>query len=809
MIGNFIKLAIRHMIRQRSYIFINIVGLAVGLACSILITLFVLHEFNYDKFNEHKNEIYRMVIKGKIGATELEAAWTCTPLGPTMVEELPEVLNTVRFDKWGETVIKYKDQSFVEDGFMLVDSTFFEIFSIPLIQGDPKNVLIAPRTLVLTKSTAKKIFGNEDPIGKLLKVGTDTIYYSITGVMEDVPESAHFEFNMLGSFITNDRANDGFWISNSFDTYVLLTKEVDIEALQEKINTMVIKYVGPQVEQLMGINLEQFAEAGNYYGYHLQPLLDIHLNHRIDHQHKPSNDKRYIYIFSVIAILILVIAGINYMNLATARSASRAKEVGIRKVVGSSRSLLIWQFLFESVFLTMVSLIFAVLIVELILPGFNNLIQTQLSLNYLENWYIIPGLLALGFLLAIMAGSYPAFFLSSFRPVAVLTGSLKAGTKSGLLRSILVVFQMATSILIILGTLIVYKQINYMINKDLGFNKEQLLVIRRVGALGNQQITFIDEVKKLTGVISGSHSTAVPGHPNNHNGYGMEGQSSSDQTYLMQSFWVDDDFSETYEMEVSEGRFLSENFASDSMACLINQSALNQFGIEDIYNTTFLQPADREGNFNRLKVIGVMKDFHYQSLHDRIYPAILIMKPKNMRWGFITFRLSPENIERTVVQIEKLWREFTDNDPMVYFFMEEDFKMQYQEDRRTGILSLIFSILAILIASLGLFGLTSFTVEQRTKEIGIRKVNGASVRTIIFLLLKEIAILVGISTLIAWTAAYIFMKGWLQNFYFRISLSPVDFLFSLLIVLAITWITISYRSFKAAKTNPAQALKYE
>jgi len=808
MFRNFIKLAFRNIIRQRSYVFINVIGLAVGLACSICIALFVIHELSFDSFNEKKDRIYRMNIHGKMAGSELNGAWTCTPLGPTMVEELPEVLTMVRFDKWSETVVKYKDRSFVEDGMMLADSTFFDIFSIPLIQGDPDKVLTTPRTLVLTQSAVKKYFGSEDPIGKMLKVGTDTILYSVVGVMEDVPELAHFEFTILGSFVTNRRANDGIWLSNSYDTFVLLEEGVDPETLQLKINDLVLKHVGPQVEQVMGISVEQFSEAGNEFGYYLQPLLDIHLDPTIDHAHKPSSNIKYIYIFSLIAILILVIAAINYMNLATARSAGRAKEVGIRKVVGSTRRVLIAQFLFESFVLTLLSLIIGLLIVELLLPRFNNLIQIQLDLNFL-NWYVIPGLLVLVIVMGLLSGTYPSFFLASFRPVAVLTGTIQRGAKSGILRSILVVVQMTISIIIIFGTITVYRQIQYMLNKDLGFNQENLLVLRRVEAMGSQQETFIDEVNKLSGVTGGAHSSSVPGHPNNYNGYGWEGH-ADDQTYLMWTFWVDYDFFNTYGLEIFEGRPFSENFASDSSACLINQSAVNQFGIEDYSTTTFLQPSfSGDGTFNELNVIGVFKNFHYQSLHDRILPSILILQGESANWGYISFRLSAEGIEQTVAKIEKLWKEFTNNDPMVYFFMEEDFRSQYKEDYRTAALSLVFSILAILIASLGLFGLASFTAEQRTKEIGIRKVNGASASTIILLLSKEIIILVGISTLIAWPAGYFVMKGWLQNFYFRIPWSPLPYLLSLGIVLIIAWLSVSYQAVKASRINPAEALRYE
>ena len=804
---NFLKLALRHMIRQRSYIFINVIGLATGLACSILIALFVLHEINYDKFNENAEEIYMMVLKGKIGATEMEGAWTCSPLGHTLVSDLPEVINAVRFEKWGESVIKYQDKSFVEDGIMLADSTFFDIFSIPLILGDPKTVLSAPRNLVLTRTAANKYFGNQDPIGKMLKVGTDTVLYSVTGLMEDVPESSHFTFNILGSFVTNGRANDGFWVSNWCNTYVLLDNNVDPDLLQEKINTLVLEKVGPQVEQILGASLEDFIKAGNSYGYFLNPLLDVHLNSEIEHPHKPSSDVRYIYIFSLIAVLILLIAGINYMNLSTARSAGRAKEVGIRKVVGSTKKGLVSQFLFESFVLTFISLIFGILIVELLIGVFNNLIHLNLQVDYLK-WYTFPGLLVLGIIMGFLSGTYPAFFLASFRPVAVLMGSLKMGAKSGILRSILVVFQMTVSIFIILGTLVVYSQINFMIDKDLGFKKENILVLRRVHALGEHQETFIDEVEKLTGVVNVTHSTAVPAHTNNNNGYWIEGE-PSENTYLMQTFWVDDQFAETYGMEIVEGRFFSEDFSSDSAACLVNQSAVNQFGLEAPYDFRFMMPIDQQGGSAYLNVLGVINDFHYQSLHDRIFPAILIIKDADTRWGYISIRITEENKNLTVDQIEKLWKEFADNDPMLSFYMDEDFDSTYQEDKRTGVLALIFSVLAILIASLGLFGLASFTAEQRTREIGIRKVNGASASTIVLLLSREIIILVGVSTLIAWPLAYFAMKTWLQNFYFRMPWSVLPYLLSLGVVLAIAWLSISYQALKASRTNPANALRHQ
>lgn len=810
MIGNYIKLALRHMVKQKSYVVINVVGLAVGLACSILIALFVVHELSYDKFNIKAERISRLYIKGKLGETELEGAWTCAPAAAALKKDFPEVLDATRLNKWGETVIKYKDRSFVEDGFMEADSTFFNIFSIPLIQGDPNTALAASHTVVLTKDAAGKIFGKKDPVGEMIKVGTDSTLYRVTGVMKNVPDNSHFKFNMLGSFVSNDRSDDDIWLSNSFYTYLLLAEGTSAEKLETKLADWLVQYVEPQLEQMLGVSIEEFIQGGNSLGYYLQPLDDIHLNPDIESGLQPSNDKRYIVIFTLVAIFILVIASINYMNLATARSEKRSREVGLRKVAGSYKSQIIWQFMFESFTITIVSLIFAIIIVELCLPYFNNLIHIHLDLSYITQWYVLPGLIMLGLIISVMAGAYPAFFLASFRPVAVLSGpgSGKSGGKN--LRTILVILQMTVSVIIILSTLIVFKQVSFMLNKDLGFNKEQLLVIRRASALGDNQETFINEAEKLAGVRNISHSTAVPGHPNNNNGYWMEGK-GSEKSYLMQTNWSDYDFLKTYQIKLADGRFFSEDFATDSGACVINESAVKQFGIDDPFKVRFMQPGDGDDpqNWTYLKVIGIVKDYHYQSLHERIYPHIFILYPEQWNWGYISLRLSEGNTQNTVQQIEKLWQQFTDNDPLVYFFMDKDLDRLYAEEKRTGVLALLFSVLAIVIASLGLFGLTSFTAEQRTKEIGIRKVNGAKESNILWLLGKEVAVLVLIATLIAWPLTYFAMKNWLQNYHFKINLSPFEFIVSLVITLVIAWLTISYRSLKAANTNPADALRHE
>lgn len=811
MLSNFFKVALRTIIRQKSYVFINIAGLAIGIASSIIIILFVINELSYDRFNTKHEQIYRVYLDGKIGESEIKGAWTAAPTAKALKNEIPEVIDAVRMDNWDETIIKIEDRSYVETHFMLADSSFFNIFSIPLIQGDPNTALVAPHSMILTKSAAKKYFGNEDPIGQQIRVNSDSTFYNVTGIVEDVPENAHFEFNVLGSFSTHHRANDEFWLSNSFYTYLLLRDDASYQEVEKKIKSILEKYIGPQVQQVLGISIDEWIAAGNRYGLYLQPLDDIHLNTEIQHGLKPSNNKKYIYIFSIIAFLIIVVAVINYMNLATARSVKRSKEVGLRKVVGSSKRQLIGLFLFESVILSFISLTLALLMVRLTLPFINHITRLNLSFNLFSSWINLPALLILTILIGIIAGSYPSLVLSSFKPVTVLSGIYK-GSRKNLLRSILVVFQFCISVIIILGTIIIYRQVHFMLNKDLGFNKEQLMVIRRAGALGNYDKikVFQQEIKKYPGVLASTNSTAVPGHPNNNNGFMIDGRSSSEQTVLMNVNWVDDDFIDTYGIKLEEGRFLSDEYPSDSLSVIINESAAKKFGFTNSLSERFIQPGKTSEEQTKLNIIGVVKNFHYQSLHEDIYPHVFIKKPPSWGWGgYVTIRLSPGNIKESVRNIEHTWKEFAPSDPIQYFFMDEDFNNMYREEVRTGNIAMGFAFLAILIACLGLFGLTSYASELRTKEIGIRKVLGSAISGVIVLLTREAFLLITIATLLAWPVTYFIMKNWLQNFYYRIHLSIWEFLLSFILALIIAMLTVIYRAYIAARSNPVVALKYE
>lgn len=810
MFQNFFKVAVRNLIRQKAYALINIFGLAIGIACSILILLFVIHENSYDTFHEKADQVYRVWVTGRFADSEFKSANTAVPSGPAFMEEIPEVINFTRVDHSGNVLIRHGDKTFIEDNFYWADSGFLDMFSYPLIHGDPFSALTEPRSMVISESTARRYFGEEDPMGKILEVFTDSVDYTITGVLKDVPENSHMKFDILVDYQSNGRANETQWTSNNLHTYLLTEKGVSTEALEEKIDPIMRKYVGPEIQSFIGASLEDWEVVGNFYKIRVQPLLDIHLDPSIDDNLRPSSDRKYLYIFSSIALFIILIACINFMNLSTARSAGRAREVGLRKVLGSMRAPLVWQFLAESFIMVLIALVLALLVLELVLPVFNRQVQLSLSLDYLGDWYVIPGLLLFALLIGLLAGSYPAFFLGSFKPVAVLSGKIEKGARSGFLRRILVIIQFGISIFIILGTLVINRQMKYMINKDLGFNKEQMLVIQRFGVVGRNHVeTFKQEIAKIPGVISSASSTMVPGNITNFSAHMMEGR-PIDQTFLLEVNYIDPDFPETYGLEIVEGRFLSDDFASDSTAIVVNEATIRNFNIEDPLKCRFIRPGENPEAREYLQVTGVVKDFHNQSLHAEIRPHMMRFRPPDWGWiPFLSIQLEPENINANVKQIENTWDDFTSGHPFQYFFMDDDFEQHYEQETRTRIIFTIFSILAILVACLGLLGLTAFTTEQRTREIGIRKAMGASASIIVRLISKEIVVLISVATLVAWPLAYFFTRNWLDDFAYRIDLGIIPFLLSFVLALLISLATISVQAISAAMKNPADSLRYE
>ncbi|MCB2220735.1 MAG: ABC transporter permease [Bacteroidetes bacterium] len=808
MLTKLFNYSIRALKKQKTYVLINILGLAIGLACSLIIILFINYELSFDQFNVNKDRLYRVILNGKIGGQEVTVTSTASPIGPAMHDEFPEVENFLRMNSWGETIIRHNDDRFIEDFFMEADSSFFEFFSIPLLQGNIKTVLNEPHTAVLSESTANKIFGEVNPVNQLLSIGNDTTYYKITGIYADIPETSHFKANAIGSFMTNRRANDNQWLANSFSTYVLLYPNTDPGTVDDRFASLIEKHVGPEIVRFIGISIQEFLAQGNKYNYFLQKLTDIHLDPSIEQDFKPANDPKYLWIFGSIAVLIIIIASINFMNLSTAQAGKRAKEVGIKKVSGSTRGLLIAQFLIETIILSLLALLLTIFITQMSLPYFNKLLGIHLSMGYFSNWFTIPALIIGATIIGLIAGSYPAFYLSAFNPYMVLKG-MRVGNRKGFkLRSVLVVLQFSISIILIVGTLIMFRQINFMLNKDLGFDKEHVLVLREASTLGKKVNSFKDEINQIPGVLSVAASTAVPGHNNNNNGYMVKGR--PEDSFLLQTNWVDYDYLETYGLELASGRFFDKKFATDKEACVVNENAVHHYSFDDPFSVRFLNPPDDENEeMKYMPIIGVVHDFHFESLKSDIAPHIMRFKNEDNNWGYISIKLSPNAGSETIEAIERTWESFANNDPMQYFFMDKDFDRLYKEEQQNGQLAIVFSILAIFIASLGLYGLTSFTVQQRTKEIGVRKTFGASLNNLWFLVSKEIMILVLISTAIAWPLIYWVADNWLQNYHYRIHLRVIDFLTGFIIALIIALATTSYRTIKTALVNPSESLRYE
>ncbi|MFO7977977.1 MAG: ABC transporter permease [Bacteroidales bacterium] len=806
MFSNLLKYSIRALKRQKVYVMINVFGLAIGLAASLMIALFILNELSFDGYHENKDNIYKVILQARLSGQEIKVTSTAPPIGPNMRDEFPEVQEFLRMNAWGETIIKKDDIFFEEDHFIEADSTFFDFFTIPLIRGNKETALSEPFTVVLSESTARKIFGEEEPINKMLKVGSTTELYRVTGVMQDIPDNTHFKANMIGSFISNPRSSELEWLSNSFHTYVMLHPQATAQQVNDRFQDLVIRKVSPEIRQYMGISFDEFLSQGNKYNLFLQPLSQIKVDPTIEGTLVRASDPKYFWIFGGIGMLILVIAAINFMNLSIAQATKRAREVGIKKVSGSSRNLLVGQFLLETIILSILAMIIAMMIVEVAMPWFNQMLDLNLDLQNLRTWYFFPALIIFVIFIGMLAGSYPAFYMSSFNPNEVLKGKTTHSRKHLSLRSGLTILQFSISIILIVSTLLMHRQIRYMLNKDLGFDQEQVLVIRRAEVLGPQVQSFKEELLQQPGIVSVSASTSVPGHTNNNNGYMMRGR--PEETFLMQTNWVDYDYLKTYGIELAQGRSFDPEMLTDQQGCLINERAVTNFSIENPFETVIIRGDANEAS-NLRPVIGVVKDFHFESLRQQITPCIMHFKDSTQNWGYISVRLSPGNPQETISGIEQTWGSFTAKDPLLYFFLDQDLQQLYVQERQNASMSVTFTILAIIIASLGLYGLMAFTVAQRTREIGVRKTFGASATDIWLMISKEIFALIGLATLIAWPIVYWVGSNWLSNYHYRTSMSFSDFLAGLVIASIIAIITISYRIVKTARMNPSISLRYE
>lgn len=806
MLRNFLKITFRNLYKNPFFTVINIAGLAVGMTCVLFIIFFVKDELSFDRHSSQSESIYRMYVDARFMGKEFITAMTGGPIGPGYKNEFPEILDYVRIMDDGLSFIEYEKISYKEPRVFFADSNFFKFFSLPLVRGNVVDVLNSPDEIAISEKIALKYFGSENPVGKILRLDEKTDY-TISGVFKNFPENSHFHMDFVGSICSKKWLENDQWTNANVYTYVLLNDNCKSESIEDKYQVMLDKYIRPEVESF-GVSIDDFLKSGNRWDFKFQPLTDIHLHSNLSDELEPNGSIEYVYIFSAIGIFILLLASINFINLSTARSASRAKEVGIKKVVGSLKTDLIMQFLSESICISVISLLIALGIVELLLPYFNELVGKNVSASYFTDLWIFGAILTISVLTGLLAGSFPAFVFSSFKPVDVLKGNLSSGIKKGWLRSGLVVFQFSISIVLIIGTMIVFNQLNYIQNRNLGFDKEQRVIIDDAYILGKNLWAFKEEVRKLPDVQNITVSGYLPVDSyRNINGTFPDGDSNSEALLPMQSWRVDSDYIETMGMELVKGRNFSPLIPSDSNAVIINESCAKHFGWENplehrISRGVNIEPLEI-ANYN---VIGVVKDFHYESLKNKIEPLVIYLGENN---GFITLRIKTKDIPNLIDNVKENWNKLSSDKPFSYRFMDESFDKIYSSEQRIGRIFTVFAGLAILIGCLGLFALSAYTAERKTKEIGIRRVLGGSIQGMVFLLSREFIKLVLISYIISAPLAYLLMNKWLEDYAYRTEVGLGVLLYAGIISLFIALVTVSYHAIKAAVVDPAKSLKYE
>ncbi len=800
MFKNYLKLAYRHFRKHKAYSFINVFGLALGMACCILMLLYVQDELSYDKFHNNAERIFRVVCDETNEGQARHLTNTYAPLAPRLLAEFPEIERVVRLFPYNATVALGAEKRFQENRFLFTDSTVFEVFSFDFLQGDPRTALREPNAVVVTAATAQKYFGDENPLGKILAVEQHD--FKITGVLKNVPHNSHFDFDFLAN-LNGVNAIMGTWVLQRgwywppMYTYVMLPSAAAAPAIESRLAEFGRKHL--------------HADLALRQTLHLQPLTDIHLHSDLENEIAPTSNIAYVYIFSAIAAFILLIACINFMNLATARSASRAREVGLRKVVGAQKLQLMKQFLGESFFYAVLALLLALTLVELFLPVFNTLVGKQVAMRYAGNWIVAVGLLALTLIVGMMAGSYPAFFLASFRPLQVLQGKILTGSggRSPLrIRAILVVAQFIISIGLIAVTMIVHAQLRFIQDKRLGFDKERLVVISiRDEAVQQNFAAVKNSLLAQTGVAQVSAISNFPWVQGYYDFF-IHAEGMSPETKLnMPTLLVEQDFIRALDMEIVAGRDFAKGRSTDAQeAFILNEAAAKKLGWKSAIDKKIKMESVAAGKPREGRVIGVVKDFHLRSLH---YEIELLVSPESYYLDNIIIRLGTGNISQTLASLGRKWLEIAPHRPFEYFFLDEQFDQLYRKEQKLAQIFNYFSAMAILVGCLGLFGLASFVAEQKTKEIGIRKVLGASVASIVLLLSKEFTKLVLVATLVAWPLAYFAMRLWLQDFAYRIDLSVWIFLLAGAIALLIAWLTVSWQAVKAALANPIEALRYE
>jgi putative ABC transport system permease protein len=802
MFKSYLKSALRNFRKNKVFSFINIIGLAIGLTCFVLIAVFVIDELSYDRYPADAKNIYRvnLSVTGNGDVAVYPAVDFAVGEGMKntfqVIKDFSRLVPVIDF-------VKYNDEQFKEDKLAFADSNFLQMFSIPLIEGSATTALVQPNTIVISKAFAKKYFADNSPIGKSLIVGLHNALYKVTGVFDKVPANSHFHFDAFLS-ITTWHIPHPTWSNLGEFTYLELDKNAGAKKLESKFPQLVAKYVVPEIQHDMGVSLAEAQKSVNTFIFTLQPLTEIHLYGHSKGEIEPNGDIQYVYIFSALAIFILLLACVNFTNLSIARSVKRAKEVGVRKVMGSAKLQLVKQFLSESVLMSFSAMLLAIVLIFLLLPYFNQLSGKQIDFTYFLNYKFILGNLALVFFVGTIAGIYPSLFLSSFNPVKVLKGTSSRGRNRNALRSSLIVFQFFVSTALIISTVIVYRQLSYMQNKKLGYEKEQVLFLPDGRLMGKNQDAFKQEILQDRRVTGASISRAIPGgefldgtevYPLNENANGME--------IHMNIYHVDYDYLNTLGMQIKQGRYFSKDYGSDSDAVVINEAAVKELGwtkVNPIGRTIV-----RSGQLS-YKVVGVVSDFHYASAKQKIAPLMMML---NNNYGGMIVKATTSDITGLLNGLKTKWDSFKPQGPFSYIFLDDKFAALYASELRTQKIFTVFAVLAIIIASLGLFGLSAYSIEQRTKEIGIRKVLGASVQNVFVLVSREFLTLVAIAIIIAAPVAFWAMQKWLENYAYRINPGIGVFAIGGIVALMVALITISFQAIKAAHANPVKSLRTE
>ncbi len=798
MIRNYLKIAFRNVRRHKAYSFINIAGLAIGMACCFLIFLYVRDELSYDSYHEKADRIYRLVDSFDVeGDLSRYFALSSAPFAPALKRDFPIYIeDAVRFMLGRRRMVTYGEKKFYEDGLIFADASLFNVFTLPLSKGDAGTALEAPNTLVVSERIAAKYFGREDALSQTLKINDQE--YLVTGIMREMPRNSHFHADMFASMKTLEQIPSvqkryfQSWARHEFYTYLLFKEGHSGAELEEQLPGFIEKYAAQQIQAILGGPLSSC----------LQPLKSIHLRSNLQHEISPTGDIKYVAIFSVIAVFILLIACVNFMNLATARSAGRAKEVGLRKVVGANRHQIIKQFLGEALLFTFIALLISLILLVLALPSFNTLTGKSLELKNLGSLAMLGAVVFFMFFVGIISGSYPAFFISRYQPAAVLRRTEKTASGRSLLRKGLVVLQFGISITLIVSTAVVLDQLDFLRNRKLGFDKEHVVVVPiQDNSLRKNYEAVKADLMQNPDIVSATITIGVPGGVVAGDAIQLVTEEGK-KTLTVRMIYTDHDYIKTMGMEIVQGRDFSREMSTDAnQAFIINQAAVRTLQLKDPLSTRF------EWDKKQGRVIGVVKDFQFQSLKEEINPLVIHIWTSNTY--VFALRIHSDDIPSTLGYIENKWKELDPAHPFEYSFLDETFDQLYRSEEKLGQVFTVFSALAIFIASLGLFGLALFMVGQRTKEVGIRKILGASIGRIFVLLSKEFALLVLVSNMLAWPLAYFFMRQWLQNFAYRVDIQPRIFFLSAAAALVIALLTISFQTLKAALADPVDSLRYE